>query len=130
MAGSGHLSYYLYLYRNFYRFCNQGFESNNNRFRLTYLKCSNRGGHKKQSADEEEPVKQSHILGAIRPLYRSLFWWSGEGESFFSVFEAIGSIVSKVRRANPDAQEMDSAQYGEMSEVLDAVDEQRNVVTL
>lgn len=118
MAGAGHLSYFLYLYRNFYRFCNQGFEANNNKFRLTFLKCSNKGGYRKGQAAED----RSKIREAARPLYRRIFWWSGEGERFFTF-----------REDNPtadltDSTEVSNEDYEEISEIINAIEGERGVM--
>ena len=75
--GSGHVCYYLFKYRNLYRYSQQGFEAMMSKIKAIYHKCTSRGGN--GSAEED----RSHILQVAHFLLRAMMWNSGRGEAYF-----------------------------------------------
>ena len=75
--GSGHVVYYLFKYRNLYRYSQQGFEAMMGKIKAIYHRCTSRGG----SGSTEED--RSHILQVAHFLLRMMMWHSGRGDAYF-----------------------------------------------
>ena len=75
--GSGHVAYYLFKYRNLYRFSQQGFEAMMGKIKAIYHRCTSRGGN--GSAEQT----RSHILQVAHFLLRMMMWHSGVGDNYF-----------------------------------------------
>ena len=94
--GSGHASWYLKKYRNFYRYSNQSWEALIHRCKRIYFMKSQRGGH----GGKEE--NRSHILPIMRAIQRYIMWTTGLGASFFEQRTwkgAGGAILSSIASA-------------------------------
>ena len=72
---TGHVSHYLTLYGNLYRFSQQGFEAMMSRVKCIYHKCTALGGH--------GAVIRSHILQICHFLVRGMLWNSGHSKAYF-----------------------------------------------
>ena len=75
--GSGHVAYYLFKYRNLYRYSQQGFEAMMGKIKAIYHRCTSRGGHGSTQED------RSHILQVAHFLMRMMMWNSGLGDEYF-----------------------------------------------
>ena len=73
--GAGHVSHYLFLYRNLYKYSQQGFESMMNKIKIIYAKATSRGGAGAKI--------RSHILQISHFMLRMMMWNSGHGEAYF-----------------------------------------------
>ena len=72
---TSHVSHYLNLVGNLYRFSQQGFEAVMSHVKCIYHKCTARGGHGAEV--------WSHILQICHFLIRNMLWNSGHGEAYF-----------------------------------------------
>ena len=70
-----HVSHYLNLYGNLYRFSQQGFEAMMSRVKCIYYRCTSRGGN--------GSTIRSHILQICHFVVQSMLWNSGHGEAYF-----------------------------------------------
>ena len=75
--GSGHVAYYLFKYRNVYRFSQQGFEAMMGKIKAIYHRCTSRGGN--GSAKQT----RSHILQVAHFVLCMMMWHSGVGDNYF-----------------------------------------------
>ena len=73
--GAGHVSHYLFLYRNLYKYSQQGFESMMNKIKIIYAKATSRGGAGAKI--------RSHILQISHFMLRMMMWNSGRGDAYF-----------------------------------------------
>ena len=73
--GSGHVSHYLFLYLNLYKYSQQGFESTMNKIKIIYSKATSHGGARAQI--------RSHILQISHFMLLMMMWNSGHGEAYF-----------------------------------------------
>ena len=71
MIGAGHLSYYLHIWKNLYRYSQQGWEALNSQIKTVYFRRTQRGGHK---GDGEFNSKVEPIAKWVQ---RTLFWKAG-----------------------------------------------------
>jgi len=72
---SGHVIHYLKIYRNYYRYCQQGWEALNSWIKTYFSHHSQRGGHGAKN--------QSYLLSIYRHFQRSYAWRTGVGAAFF-----------------------------------------------
>ena len=86
MIGAGHICEYLYMYRNLYKFSQQGWEHMNKRANGAYHRHSQKGGKGsgKTYSVEEPERKQSHMLPVFRHFTRFWMWKTGKGDDFFN----------------------------------------------
>ena len=80
MIGSGHLVYYLKVYRNLYKYSNQGWEALNQKLKRVYFNNTNHGG----SSGGRGGVKKGHVEPLWLYFARSTLWKTGEGDNFFT----------------------------------------------
>jgi hypothetical protein len=78
MLGAGHVGYYLRLYRNLYRYSQQGWEAMNDKIKTFYFRRTQRGGH----ANGPNAV-QSHLDALGKFFQRSVLWSFGKGDAYF-----------------------------------------------
>ena len=84
---TSHVSHYLRLYGNLYRYSQQGFEAMMSRVKCIYHKCTSRGGHGAKD--------RSHILQICHFLIRNMLWNSGHGEAYFQAKYGQDSDIEK-----------------------------------
>ena len=78
MLGAGHVGYYLRLYKNLYRYSQQGWEAMNDKIKTFYFRRTQRGGH----ANVPNAV-QSHLDALGKFFQRSVLWSFGKGDAYF-----------------------------------------------
>jgi len=54
MLSSGHIQYYMKIHRNLYKYSQQGWESLNEKFKLTFFNNTQCGGNFGKNTDEAE----------------------------------------------------------------------------
>ena len=79
MFSSGHLSEYMFKWRNLYRFSQQGFEKFNHIFSTFYFRRTNRGGRRHKDA------KKSKLMAIGNWLQRRLLWMTGEADKILGM---------------------------------------------
>jgi len=79
MLGAGHVAYYLRLYRNLYRYSQQGWEAMNDKIKTFYFCCTQRGGHINGPNGE-----QLHLDALGKYFQRSVLWSFGKGDAYFT----------------------------------------------
>ena len=82
MVGSGHLSYYFKVYRNLYKYSQQGWESLNAKFKTFFIRHTQRGGNYGNVEDEN---KRSYLWSIMYGFQRELIWISGIGEEHYTI---------------------------------------------
>ena len=75
ILAAGHLKYYLHLYRNLYRYSQQGWEHFNKKFKCIFLRRTQRFGNGSNG--------RSYIKDVYRALMREMAWKSGFGDEYF-----------------------------------------------
>ena len=75
MVGAGHITDYIHVHRNLYKFSQQGWESLNLKIKALYFCSMQHGGFGSKS--------RSHILPIIWFLQRELMWKTGLAQKFF-----------------------------------------------
>lgn len=80
MLASGHIRYYMITHRNLYKYSQQGWESLNEKFKLTFFNNTQRGGNFGKNTDEAE---RSYLKSVYRAFQRELLWVSGLAEDYF-----------------------------------------------
>jgi hypothetical protein len=83
MIGAGHLTYYLRIYRNLYRYSQQGWEALNQKIKLIFFFHTQRGGNVKVKQGEEK-LTRNYIKPIARFLLRDIMWRTGIGASYFT----------------------------------------------
>ena len=84
LLGAGHIIYYLFKYRNLYRYSNQSWERLNKRVKRFYLQRTQRGGHGKHAGkDATNSLICKHTKSIARWLKRVIMWNTGMGAEFF-----------------------------------------------
>mgnify|MGYP006998225212 CR=1 FL=1 len=81
MLGSSHISYYMKQHRNLYKFSQQGWESLNEKFKLTFFNHSQRGGNYGKNVAENE---RYYLKTIFMVFQRELLWMSGIAEEYFT----------------------------------------------
>jgi len=81
MLGSGHISHYLTVHRNLYKFSQQNWESLNEKMKVTYFRNTQRGGNYGKNTQENE---RSHLLSVLKVFQHELLWLSGIGDEVFN----------------------------------------------
>ena len=81
LLGAGHITYYLFEYRNLAKFQQQGWEALNKLIILYYHHNTNRGGSKGNSQGAME--RGDHIGPLMCLLQRRYMWLLGHGRRFF-----------------------------------------------
>lgn len=72
----GHISYYLYKWKNLYRYKQQGWESLNNQFKHYYFHRTQKGGHTGNSDEKAEKMRPMALC-----IQRLIAWRSGIAET-------------------------------------------------
>ncbi len=80
MLASGHIKYYMTVHRNLYKFSQQGWESLNAKYKLTFFNHTQRGGNFGKDMAENE---RSYLKPIFMAFQREIFWISGIGEDYF-----------------------------------------------
>lgn len=80
MLASGHIKYYMQVHRNLYKYSQQGWESLNEKFKLTFFNNTQRGGNFGKNTDEAE---RSYLKPIFRAFQREVLWVSGLTEDYF-----------------------------------------------
>ena len=80
MLGSGHIAYYMKTHGNLYKFSQQGWESLNEKFKLSFFNHTQRGGNFGTDNTEQE---RSYLKPIFMFFQRELFWISGMAEQHF-----------------------------------------------
>ena len=78
MLGAGHVGYYLRVYRNLYRYSQQGWEAMNDKIKMFYFRHTQCGGHANGPNSE-----QSHLDALAKYFQRSVLWSFGKGDAYF-----------------------------------------------
>jgi hypothetical protein len=81
MLGSSHISYYMKQHRNLYKFSQQGWESLNEKFKLTFFNHSQCGGNYGKNVAENE---RYYLKTIFMVFQRELLWMSGIAEEYFT----------------------------------------------
>jgi len=79
MFSSGHLSEYMFKWRNLYRFSQQGFEKFNHVFSTFYFRRTNHGGRRHQEA------AKTKLLAIGRWLQRRLLWMTKKADEILNM---------------------------------------------
>lgn len=79
MFSSGHLSEYMFKWRNLYRFSQQGWEKFNHVFSTFYFRRTNHGGRRHRD------TAKSKLLPIGRWLQRRLLWMTGEAQKILGM---------------------------------------------
>ena len=79
MFSSGHLSGYMFKWRNLYRFSQQGFKKFNHVFSTFYFRRTNHGGRRHQDATKTK------LLAIGRWLQRQLLWMTKEANKILNM---------------------------------------------
>jgi hypothetical protein len=77
MLGSGHIKYYMKTHGNLYKYSQQGWESLNEKVKLSFFNHTQRGGN--YGADVEES-ERSYLKSIFMFFQRELLWISGKAE--------------------------------------------------
>ena len=80
MLASGHIKYFMQVHRYLYKFSQQGWESLNEKFKLTFFNHTQRGGNFGNNTSE---VERSYLKSIFRAFQRELLWISGIGDDYF-----------------------------------------------
>jgi hypothetical protein len=80
MLGSGHVKHYMVTHRNLYKFSQQGWESLNAKFKLTFFNHTQCGGNFGKNVSENE---KSYLKSIFMAFQRELLWVSGVAEDYF-----------------------------------------------
>ncbi len=80
MLGSGHVAYYMKTHGNLYKFSQQGWESLNEKFKLSFFNHTQRGGNFGTDTVEQE---RSYLRSIFMFFQRELLWISGIAEQHF-----------------------------------------------
>jgi hypothetical protein len=81
MLGSSHISYYMKTHGNLYKYSQQGWESLNEKFKLSFFNHTQRGGNFGTGSDKNE---RSYLKPLLMFFQRELLWTSGLAEQHFS----------------------------------------------
>ncbi len=73
MLGSGHIAYYMRAHRNLYKFSQQGWESLNEKVKLSFFNHTQRGGNFGTDNTEQE---RSYLRSIFMFFQRELLWMS------------------------------------------------------
>lgn len=73
MIGAGHIEYFMYRYRNLYRYSQQGWESLNALIKSFFFRRTQRGGYAGKKG-----VPNSRVVPIARFFQRRLYWQSGK----------------------------------------------------
>jgi hypothetical protein len=80
MLGSGHIAYYMRAHRNLYKFSQQGWESLNEKVKLSFFNHTQRGGNFGTDNTEQE---RSYLRSIFMFFQRELLWMSGIADQQF-----------------------------------------------
>jgi hypothetical protein len=80
MLSSGHIRYCMQVHRNLYKYSQQGWESLNEKFKLTFFNHTQRGGNYGVNTAESE---RSYLKSIFRAFQRELLWISGVADDYF-----------------------------------------------
>ena len=81
LIGTGHLIYYLSLYRNLYRLSQQGWEALNKLIKSQYHCKSNHGGCLGNKSGDM--IRGKHLLSTANLITRRFCWLTRIGQEFF-----------------------------------------------
>jgi len=81
MLGSAHIKFYMKQHRNLYKFSQQGWESLNEKVKLSFFNHSQRGGNSGANGDESE---RFYLRSIFLSFQRELIWISGLAEQTFN----------------------------------------------
>ena len=87
MLGSGHITEFLYRYRNLYRYSQQGWEHLNKRASGMYHKHSQKGGHGRKLD------RRSQILPIFRFMTRVWMCATKKGDDFLNIVDEYFSFL-------------------------------------
>ena len=73
MIGSGHLKYYLKIWRNLYRFSQKGWENMNSLIRRFYFRRTQKGGY----TGKKDVTNSSKAVPIAKWIQRTLMWKTG-----------------------------------------------------
>ena len=79
LLGAGHLSQFLYKYRNLYKYSQQGWEHSNKKVTGVYHKHSQKGGHGSKLSE------RSQLLPVFRFGVRKWMWSTKHGHKLFNI---------------------------------------------
>ena len=82
LLGAGHITYYLTLYRNLYKFSQQGWEAMNQKLKHFYFNNTNHGGH--AGNKNGNMISGEHCRPLMRLCQRFTMWQLGIGDQFFT----------------------------------------------
>jgi hypothetical protein len=77
MLGSSHISYYMRTHGNLYKYSQQGWESLNEKFKLSFFNHTQRGGNFGREGEESE---RTYLKSIFMYFQRELLWVSGIAE--------------------------------------------------
>lgn len=77
MLGSSHISYYMKTHGNLYKYSQQGWESLNDKVKLSFFNHTQRGGNFGTDVEENE---KSYLKSIFMFFQRELLWISGLAE--------------------------------------------------
>jgi hypothetical protein len=80
MLGSGHISYYMKTHGNLYKYSQQGWESLNEKFKLSFFNHTQHGGNFGSEVAENE---KSYLKSIFMFFQREILWLSGLAEQHF-----------------------------------------------
>jgi hypothetical protein len=80
MLGSGHIAYYMRAHRNLYKFYQEGWESLNEKVKLSFINHTQRGGNFGTDNMEQE---RSYLRSIFVLFQRELLWMSGIADQQF-----------------------------------------------
>jgi hypothetical protein len=80
MLGSSHIQYYMRTHGNLYKYSQQGWESLNEKFKLSFFNHTQRGGNYGSHVAENE---RSYLKSIFHFFQREVLWVSGVAEQHF-----------------------------------------------
>jgi hypothetical protein len=80
MLGSSHIQYYMKTHRNLYKYSQQGWESLNEKFKLSFFNHTQRGGNFGSQVAENE---RSYLKSIFMYFQREVLWVSGVAKHHF-----------------------------------------------
>jgi hypothetical protein len=80
MLASGHIKYYMTTHKNLYKFSQQGWESLNAKYKVTFFNHTQRGGNSGKDGEESD---RSYLRSIFMAFQRGVIWIAGIGEDYF-----------------------------------------------
>ena len=113
---SGHVAYYMFRYRNLYKYACHGLEANNQKNRAKWHRTTNRGGGAGNKGELTSKLKL-----CMKMCARQIGWYTGIGESFFTDPQFCQPCAFSNEDVNVD--EVTSSEYATIGESANQWDE-------